>query len=649
MKNQMNFKIDSLTLNCKRSKEIINFSQNISYFHGKSGSGKSSIARLIDYCLGGNLERTEAISSQALSTSISCIIGDYNVIFERDIKPNDELRVSWFGLNNEIESLDVPIKRMENPIWKEEVYNLSDLIFYFLDIKPIKVRRSRRDVESKLITLSFRNIMWYCYLSQKDIDSNFFNLDEVFLKEHSQNVMRFITGDYTETMSELEQELYNIRDKKKQNYSTIEELKKFLLNFGYDTEEKINSVLNKIDSDIIKYKNIITSIRYDINPNQHSVDNLKDGLRNLTTKLSDKKNIIEDLKLKIENEESLKYDYITAKFKLSRTESAVTVLSKAQYSLCPLCGKELLKLDKDDACPVCKQPNIVNIDNIEHDKDIRKDIDEKVDELDEVIEKHKKSLNMHNTELNDIELQKNYLDMKLNEDLKLYDSKYLSRALEYEKNISELIERKRNLINLLKMPRTISDLSKENNELDIKEKEIKINYDKEKIKLTYVEKYIKELQQIFLNSLIEIKYPGIDPEDEIIINRNNWMPIIISKEEGIVTNFYNTGSGGKKTLFNACYALSIHILAKKYNLPLPNFIIIDTPMKNISERVDTELFESFYNFIYKLLLNELKETQLILIDKEFYPPPKEYPLKIYPRYMTKDDANNPPLITYWKE
>ncbi|MBS1526663.1 MAG: AAA family ATPase, partial [Bacteroidetes bacterium] len=57
----------TLSLQCKESKEVIDLTKQVSFFHGKIGSGKSSIARLINFALGGNLEKTSAIQSEAIS------------------------------------------------------------------------------------------------------------------------------------------------------------------------------------------------------------------------------------------------------------------------------------------------------------------------------------------------------------------------------------------------------------------------------------------------------------------------------------------------------------------------------------------------------------------------------------------------------
>jgi hypothetical protein len=75
--------------------------------------------------------------------------------------------------------------------------------------------------------------------------------------------------------------------------------------------------------------------------------------------------------------------------------------------------------------------------------------------------------------------------------------------------------------------------------------------------------------------------------------------------------------------------------------------MIDTPMKNIGENVNKELFENFYNFLYEVAEGSLKETQFVIIDKDFVKPQNES-LDIFERYMTPDNEKHPPLIRYFR-
>lgn len=105
----------------------------------------------------------------------------------------------------------------------------------------------------------------------------------------------------------------------------------------------------------------------------------------------------------------------------------------------------------------------------------------------------------------------------------------------------------------------------------------------------------------------------LSENDKIKINTNTWIPeVFIEGNLNLNWSFENAGSGGKKTLFNACFALALNQVATRNELPLPDFLIIDTPMKNISEDVNRGIFEAFYNYLYDLAKGPLSNTQFII-------------------------------------
>jgi len=107
-------------------------------------------------------------------------------------------------------------------------------------------------------------------------------------------------------------------------------------------------------------------------------------------------------------------------------------------------------------------------------------------------------------------------------------------------------------------------------------------------------------------------------------------------------------SGGKKSLFKCCFAIAVHRLALEKGATLPDLLIIDSPMKNISERENRTQFESFHTMLYDLKSTELASTQLILIDKEYCPPPADSDLDVLSRHMTPENEEFPPLIPYYR-
>jgi hypothetical protein len=152
-----------------------------------------------------------------------------------------------------------------------------------------------------------------------------------------------------------------------------------------------------------------------------------------------------------------------------------------------------------------------------------------------------------------------------------------------------------------------------------------------------------------------LEVPGITSNDIVEIPTNSYLPEIHSPglADNTVASFATLSSGGKKTLFKCCFAVAMHRLAVKVGAPLPEMLIVDSPMKNISERENRQQFEGFYNMIYELKASELSATQFILIDKEYTSPAEDLKLKVSSRHMKPNDPPKPldpetaPLIPYY--
>src|SRR3977135_3019003 len=76
-------------------------------------------------------------------------------------------------------------------------------------------------------------------------------------------------------------------------------------------------------------------------------------------------------------------------------------------------------------------------------------------------------------------------------------------------------------------------------------------------------------------------------------------------------------SGGKMVLFKICFALALHLTAAERDLPIPRILVIDSPMKNITPDINPEIFQFFYRELYRLLVNDLKPWQCVVIDQTY--------------------------------
>lgn len=185
----MNLRLKHLDLLTRSVQERIEFSQ-FSYFYGEIGAGKSTIARLIDYCFGGKLIMTPALQSEFVSAILTLEISGAEVTLSRE-RESEQIVASWETPDG-VEYVKLPTRKPAGIVISgTKVEVLSDLIFHLNDVQAPRVRRSAIREESELERLSIRDLLWYCYLDQDTIDSSFFTLMSTLITFDGLKVVTF--------------------------------------------------------------------------------------------------------------------------------------------------------------------------------------------------------------------------------------------------------------------------------------------------------------------------------------------------------------------------------------------------------------------------------------------------------------------------
>lgn len=648
----MNISFKSLSLRCKQPVESVELSAHVSVFHGMIASGKSSIARLIDYCLGGDLEPTPAINQELVSVALSASIGEHDLLLERELASN-QVQATWKNAKGIVGSALLPAKEAsKTPVWGDNIHNVSDLVFFLSGMVPPKVRKSKVKEDSDLIRLSLRDFMWYCYLEQGDLDSSFFYLgryEDNFRKLKSRDVLRYVVGYYSEELSNLEIELDDIRQAIRTRREAAIKIKDFLERFDLESEGKISDLMQEALRELSNLKKDKATDDSMISVDLHPTDELRKKIRKLGSVIETEEVALNDLKERIAEQEALRAELTSAKMKLGRSVAASSILSGVRFQTCPACGtpvKASIKVNEGD-CYLCHCNSATENPHILEDSEfVNKDLSQRIEELTDSIRRHNASKKKLSLKLDRLTKQKSDLDSRLDLLLADYDSRYLATAKEIERSIATLEERVRNYEKLIPMPKAVEELELESDSLKAKEEGLKRKIRDEIKKLRGAEANIEQLEQEYADALEEVKLPGLENGVVVKIDRKSWIPLALPQgDESNPYSFQNAGSGGVMVLLKVLYALSLHKLASERNLPLPKFLIIDTPMKNVAREKNQDLFERFYRYLYRLSKSTLQNTQLILIDTH-YIAPEDNSLDISERYMTPDDPEHPPLITY---
>jgi hypothetical protein len=628
-----------------KTTENIEFSK-VTFIHGPVSTGKSTVARLIDYCLGGDLEWTPAIRQEFVAATLTLVLGEYECTIERSAEDGQSVRVSWSGPGGDMGSVNAPLQQQGAPILAPDVHTLSDLVYHLCGVTPIKVRRRRLDPDSPLIRLSIRDIWPYCYLDQTHLDSSFFRLEDPFKGRKSQDAMRFFTGLHSERLSELEASLAEATDDQRTKREAVHQIRRFMDQFDLGSEIEITERLRALDQGLVDATAQRTELQQTRLVDIHPTDNLRALLRELSQQVEDLQRARLDSEGVLIEQRALRAELVTTKIKAVRADEASRILNGAKFERCPECGTDILERDMNEGhCRLCGSSPVSKRGGSPLELEaLRRDLNNRIDELTESIRRREEALERMARELDQTSQHKRHLDERLGSELSIYDSAFLGSVRGLDREIAALEERQISLQRLQRMPRAIDDLEEQAGALQGRIDRLRTELAEEREHLQAAEGNTTEIAERFMSIMLSVDFPGVERGDRVIIDPRNWRPVVVHGEQR--WGYWDTGSGGKKTLFNVCYALAVHAVALERQMPLPTILVIDSPTKNISENENPELVHSLYAEIYRLAhRTEGDQLQFVLIDSDLVEPTEELEGFLERRMAGVPEA--PSLIPYY--
>ena len=637
----MKVRIHRLRVITKQTTEIVDFAADVTFIHGPVSSGKSTTARLIDYCLGGGLERTPALRSEFVGAQLSATLGRFEVEFDRSAEEGSPVRVTWDDDQGNNGALNAPLDAGQTPIVSEDVFNLSDLIFHLCGVQPVKVRKSKADPESALVRLSFRDLMWYCFVQQDELDSSFFQMHHPFKANKSRDVMRFVTGLYSDRMNDLEGQLAEFIQSQRAKREAVTQIRQFMAQFNLASETEFEKERVATRKDLEAATTTRNRIDQQHKSSTHALEPIRAELRKLQKEAADSDVAIEDLDFRIQQQESLRSELITAKVKTSRARQATNVLGNVDFVACPRCGAAVSsdRFNDNHLCCLCGQiPPQQDAESVVASPSLNRDLDARIDDLGESVARHKRELSRTRARHEAIFKRRQELDQQLSREVERYDSAFTSNARAADSKVSELEERMRSLERLAQMPVAISALEKEAAALQADIDRVKMELASEQGRLVAADNNIAAIADTFKQVMLAVGFPGVYAQDKVHLDPRNWLPYVRHADQE--WSFADAGSGGKKTLFNVCYALATHRVALDRGLSLPSLLMIDSPTKNITRDEDPELVDALYARIYDLARDFAGTLQLVLVDSHLVEPTQ-------PAFQFSQRRMPPPLISYY--
>jgi hypothetical protein len=633
----------SLELIFKDALVVVPFSPQLTFIHGQVGTGKSSIARLVDWCLGDDMDLTPALEDELISAGLVLEVGEHRTLVVRDREDKSHVRLSWAREDEDPHNEIVPLQSSGGDWDPTEPETLGDYLFVLAGVTPLRVPKSRQSEDTTLQRLSFRDFLAFCYLPQENLNVALMRFGEPFKGRKSEDVMRAILGLYSERQQQLQAGSEALLRNSNQLRTQAEEVTAFLDRLEIDGLSDIEAQLAGARQELARAEQARAAAARDQLPATHPSDALRRQLRSLEAEIERRRDAVGDIDERLERDQRLRAELITAQLKLDRSMVSVEVLSGVQYGHCPQCGSTLGPSTDPAACRLCRSALAENASPLPPEAS-QSDLQSRIDELAESLDRHRVARAREARHLREREARKAGQDTALAAMLRDYESKRLASAREAERRLAVARGAVERFTTANRLRSEVKRLREESGRLLVERAPIIDELKTENAKLAEQERYRDEIAKAFHEALLAVGMPDITPQDTVVIT-DKLQPRVEPASGRSPYGFKNVGSSGMKTLFQCCYALALHRVAAEHDLLLPRFLIIDTPTQNVDERVDSEIFHSFFRYLYELLQGSMASAQVVLIDSELEAPPEG--IEMVDRLMLRHDPAHPRLVPYY--
>lgn len=604
---KVRMKIIKLTLLGQKKNYFVNFRDGFNYISGHTSTGKTSILEMIDYALGSKSHKSYIeIGNSCSDVELELLIG-----YEKF-----KIRRKLFNFN-----ADIIIEEWNEKSGKYLFYNK-----YEMD-SPSNPKSLSAFLIEKLglvnLTIagqafSFRDLYKYSYIKQTEIDNENILNEKAWDKNFKRKAtFEIIFNLYDKTLEEYKTSIEKKKDELKELTIKLSGIEDFLASADLSNRQEHNKRSGELTTEIIGLKEKLSVIKQDKGVNSELSNLLRDRtnqirqeLQTVTHQKTDQQQYISKLRL-------LYNQYTSEIDKKEMTIEGYFVFNKYEFVFCPNCLKPISKADNVECCYLCGNEESRDKSELVLLKKEISTIKRKANELLKFTETEDRKYDNILKKENELKNALQEAELELQHLYKDYVNPYIEQIefLNYE------IGAKNRLI--FELQRYIKMFEEvERFEQLIKDKEIAIKNLKENIKVltessTDKQELIRMLSSKFTSILEAFKYPKLSNS---FIDEKNYLPYVRGHK------YDDIGSLAGVTLITMAYYLSILLegFNEKYNQL--NFLIIDSPRKNLGAQAsqneqeefkDEKIFNATIKYLHDVAESYKDNLQLIVVNNGY--------------------------------
>lgn len=611
--------INQLCLVGIRKNYTVPFHPGLNIIHGDSDTGKSSILDLINYCFGGyNIDMYDELRSSGKYCLLEVCLNGKIYTIRRDIfEPNKNIEVYSTPI---VDMNSVfPLEYSPNFTRKGEEGFISDFFLDALSIPRIEIKQAPSKPDSKMIRLSFRDIMKYNVLSQDDVGSKqLLDGTNFAVAVKNQETFKFLHNLLDTNISELNSLISEKSSTKKSLENNYKTISAFLRETNLKTTEDLNAEKDSIKENINILTTQINLLNEKMKSDTKGFEQIRRIKSDIEKKIKYEKSHINTLNIQIRQHILLKNDYFQDIQKLETAlKASQHKIAEHEETPCPVCDNTLKTFSFSEKFQQS------GTDILENET---KSIRNRLAGISKLIDDNRNDIILSELKITELlgELEK--ANTLLDDGTVEVISPFISQRDGLITTKTQFLEKVDLIEYTLKIRNQLNEIANRSAKLELEL--TKLNRDLEELKASTptVTKITQQLADILRDFLQQCKMNNVRG---VSISERTFLPIVRDIEYSRLT------SGGVRTLVSIGYFISLLKNGLNTTTNHPNFLMIDTIGKYLGKTSTKYLEETNpsedtnegfgasdptkYLNMYLYILNlcqDREDVQIIVVDND---------------------------------
>lgn len=550
--------------------------RSLSVVAGEISTGKTSVLEFIAYGLGASEHpQHQEVQRQVRSAQVEVdLSGEVNVIERAAFSDQNVAFVHHCSLDQ----MDVPhakTRRVIEPAGADD--SLSMLLLEHCGLAGIELKEAPTRPESELQPLSFRDVLWLCFLENPRLD----NQALLFEPNHMKNlklrqVIEVVFGIHDDQLAKLGEQVKRLDEQRLKRLGAVESLRTFLEENAVPDRLDLEAHREARQSDLRKTADELAALERRMAAESEFAATLRAAYSEARESAGRAANAVRYNETLLRRLLPLRAQYAEDERKLHFFAEAQTLFDPLQIEVCPSCLQRLPEAASIVAgrCTLCQQEVAEGDAPIDVKAELaavrarRREIDRYVGDVEEELVRATaeyagtRDREERTQQALDAAVAKSLSPYVAERDRLVTDRQRLHdaiRSIDTQVGWRDSLDRRQ--IEIGRIEEQIARLRKEIDE----RRKGQISRDE----------LLETLTGRFSAILRDFGFPKLDDPQPPYLDRN-FTPHVRD------VNYKNIGSAGAMTLIALAWQLSLFELAIEEGYPHPGFLMIDSPQKNLT-------------------------------------------------------------------